>query len=141
MAYYAPLLLIILSSTLYHFTQKATPANVHPLLTLVITYGAATLFCLALLPLFPLKTSLGESLRRVNWASFVLALAITGIEIGFLLAYRAGWKISMAALITNTSVALLLIPVGLLGFAEKLSIHQAAGIALCIAGLILINLK
>ncbi len=141
MIYYAPLLLIILSSTLYHFTQKATPANVHPLLTLVITYGVATLVCLAMLPLFPIKTSLSESLRKVNWASFILALAITGIEIGFLLAYRAGWKISMAALITNTSVALLLIPIGMLGFAEKLSINQAAGIILCIAGLILLNIK
>ncbi len=141
MIYYAPLFLIILSSTLYHFTQKATPTDVHPLLALVITYGVAALVCLAMLPLFPIKTSLSESLRKVNWASFVLALAITGIEVGFLLAYRAGWKISMAALITNTSVALLLIPVGVLGYAEKLSINQAAGIVLCIAGLILINLK
>ncbi len=141
MILYAPLFLVILSSTLYHITQKATPANVHPMLTLAITYAAATLLCVFALPLFPLENGLGESLRKVNWASVILALAISGIEVGFLLAYRAGWKISLAALITNTSVALLLVPIGILGFAEKFSLNHIFGVILCIAGLIMLNIK
>jgi uncharacterized membrane protein len=133
--------LIILSSTIYHLTQKATPVDAHPLLTLAVSYAAATLVCLAALPLFPSAGGLGEAMRKLNWTSFLLALAITVIEVGFLLAYRAGWKISLAALIANTSVALLLVPIGILGFAERFSIHHVVGVILCIAGLIFLNVK
>jgi uncharacterized membrane protein len=141
MIHYAPLALIILSSTLYHLSQKATPPNAHPLLTLAVSYAAATLVCVAALPLIPLQGGLAEAVRKLNWTSLLLALAITGIEVGFLLAYRAGWKISQAALIANTSVALLLVPIGILGFAEKFSINHIIGVSLCIAGLILLNTR
>ncbi len=46
-----------------------------------------------------------------------------------------------AALIANTSVALLLLPIGLLGFAEKFAIQHVVGVILCLAGLILLNIK
>jgi len=141
MLYYVSIVLVIASTVIYHFTQKATPADAHPLLTLAVTYVAATALCLALLPFFPLRASLGESLRHLNWASIALAAAVTGIEVGFLLAYRAGWNISLAALIANTAVAAILAPAGLLLFAERLTPIQMVGIGACIIGLVLINYR
>jgi len=141
MLYYVSLLIVVASTVVYHLTQKATPADAHPLLALAVTYAAATALCLVLLPFFPLRASLGESLRRLNWASIALAAAVTGIEVGFLLAYRAGWNISLAALIANTAVAAILAPVGLLVFAEQLTPIQIAGISACIVGLALINYR
>ena len=79
------------------------------------------------------------SLRQVNWASFALALAIVGLEIGFLLAYRAGWNIALTAAVSNVAVTLLLIPVGLLLFKEKVSLVNIFGVILCVAGLVLVN--
>lgn len=141
MLYYLSILLVVVSTVVYHLVQKATPADAHPLLTLAVTYLVATLLCLALLPFFPLRAGLGESLRRLNWASIALAAAVTGIELGFLLAYRAGWNISLAALIANTAVAALLAPVGVLLFAERLTPLQIAGIGACAVGLLLINYR
>jgi drug/metabolite transporter (DMT)-like permease len=106
-----------------------------------VTYAAATALCLALLPFFPLRAGLAGELRRLNWASVVLAAAVTGVEVGFLLAYRAGWNISLAALIANTAVAAILVPVGLLLFAEQIRPIQAIGIGACLVGLVLINYR
>jgi drug/metabolite transporter (DMT)-like permease len=123
----------------YHLVQKSTPAQVHPVVGLAVTYAASLVICLLLLPLFPLAEGWRAELGRVNWASLALAFTVVGIELGFLLSYRAGWAISTAALASNIVVALLLIPIGLLVFGERLAWNQALGIAACVVGLALIN--
>jgi drug/metabolite transporter (DMT)-like permease len=112
---------------------------VNPALSLAATYGTAMLLCLALLPFFPLQGGLAASLRGLNWASFALAAAVVGLELGFLLAYRAGWNISLGAAVSNVSVAIVLVPVGLYVFRERLTPANLIGIALCLGGLVLIN--
>jgi multidrug transporter EmrE-like cation transporter len=77
----------------------------------------------------------------VNWASVALGVAIVGLELGFLLAYRAGWNISVAGIVSASLVALVLIPVGLTFFKEKLTPLNLLGVVLCIAGLVLVNIK
>ncbi len=133
------MILVVVSNVLYHIFQKTTPEDVNPLLSLAITYGVAVLLCLVLLPLFPLTTNLKDSLRQLNWTSFALAFAVLGLELGFLLAYRTGWNISAAPLVSNVTMALILLPIGLLFFKEKLSPVNSIGILMCVLGLVLIN--
>lgn len=139
MLFYGSMLLSIFSILFYHLFLKAVPSNAHPLVALAATYAIATVICLILLLVFPPIPSLYESLRQINWISGALAPVIVGVELGFLLAYRAGWNISIGGLIANVSVAVLLIPVGNLIFTERLSLTQIIGIGVCILGLILIN--
>jgi len=138
---YGAIALTILSNVLYHVFQKVIPGNVNPLLSLAVTYLVAATATLLLLPLFPLQGALGAEVRKLNWASVGLGAVIVRLELGFLLAYRSGWNISIASLVANTTVALLLIPVGLLLFKEELSAINILGIVLAIAGLMLVNLK
>jgi drug/metabolite transporter (DMT)-like permease len=126
---------------LYHVFIKLTPAGAHPALSLVATYGVATAVCGALLLAFPLKTTLADAFKQLNWATYALAGAIVGLEMAYILAYRAGWRISIAAVLVNTTVTLLLIPIGLMAFKEKLSPLNAAGILVAIAGLVMMNVK
>jgi drug/metabolite transporter (DMT)-like permease len=133
--------LTIISNVLYHIFQKMTPASVHPMLSLVVTYFTAGVICLMLLPFFTFDAGLLESLRRINWVSIALGFAIFGLELGFLLAYRSQWDLSVAGLISNTAVAVLLLPIGLLFFREKLTPLNILGVAVCVLGLILINWK
>ncbi len=137
--YYASMALTVLSNVLYHVFQKLTPGAVNPVLSLAATYGTAMILCLALLPFFPLRAGFVASLRGLTWPSFALALAITGLELGFLLAYRAGWNISLGPAVSNVLVAMVLLPVGLVLFREKLSVTNAIGVAACLIGLLLIN--
>jgi uncharacterized membrane protein len=139
--FYFPMGLTVLSGALYHVFQKLTPGNVNPMLTLAVTYVTAAVICFGLLAIYPSKTGAIESLRQLNWASFALALAIIGLEIGFLLVYRAGWNISLVAIVSNVAVTIVLVPVGLLVFKEKVSLVNLIGIVVCIVGLVMVNQK
>lgn len=136
--YYAAIALVVVSNTFYHVAQKSTPSDVHPLVSLLLTYLTAAALCVALLPFFPERANLVASLKKVNWASFALGISIVGLELGFLLAYRAGWNISLAQILTTILVSLLLIPIGLVFFHERLTLANAVGILLCLGGVLLI---
>jgi uncharacterized membrane protein len=133
--------LAITSTLLYHITQKLTPADVNPALALIVTYTVSLVVCVLLLPAFPLAKDMREALGQLNWASFALAFALVGLEVGFLLAYRSGWNISIAAIFVNVAGTLLLVPIGLLFFKERLSLVNLLGVLVCILGLIMINWK
>jgi multidrug transporter EmrE-like cation transporter len=87
------------------------------------------------------KSSLGDALRQVNWASVALAVSILGLELGFLLAYRAGWDISIAAIAVNAAAGLVLLPTGALLFRERPTTLNFLGVVVCIVGLIMINVR
>jgi drug/metabolite transporter (DMT)-like permease len=137
--FYSAIALTILSNVIYHITQKLTPSDVPPMLALAVTYGVALLVCLIAILVKPPAEGFAVAFRQLNWASFGLGLAIIGLELGYLLAYRAGWEISLAGMVSNSSVALLLIPVGMLFFKEKITPANLIGVAVCVVGLMLIN--
>lgn len=141
MLYYIGILLIVVSNVFYHIIQKLTPPNINPIFSLIITYLTAAVFCLILLPFYPNKESLLDSFKKLNWASFALGVSIIGLELGFLLAYRAGWNISLAQFYSTVLVTLLLVPIGILFFHEKLTLINLIGMLLCFSGFILINYK
>ncbi|MGR6835969.1 EamA family transporter [Syntrophomonas erecta] len=137
--YYLPIVLTIVANVFYHIFQKSIPEAANPMLSLIITYLTATLLSVLIL-LFGFKdTSIIAEIRKVNWASYALGVAIIGLELGFLLAYRAGWNVSLGALISNIAVSVLLIPIGIALFKETLTMQSFLGIVLCVSGLILIN--
>lgn len=139
--YFLPILLIILSNVFYNIAQKSTPSNVNPFVALLATYLMAALCCLVLIPFFNKGTSFLQSVKSLNWTTVVLGLSIVGLEFGYILAYRAGWNISVGSLVANIGLAVLLIPVGLLFYKEQINGNQVIGIVLCLAGLIFINRK
>lgn len=138
--FYASIALAVLGSIAYHVIIKFTPAGVNPAVSLGASYAVALGLCVGLLLVFPLGETMVREVKKLNWASYALALALVGLEVGFLLAYRAGWKISTAAIIVNVAATLLLIPVGIVLFKERLSVVNIAGIFVCLAGLVLVNL-
>jgi uncharacterized membrane protein len=134
-----PLVLIVISNVVYHVVAKQTPSGANTFLSLTVTYlvGAAV----ALIGYFvtsPTK-SIAQNFSQLNWTSYVLGLAIVGLETGFIYLYRAGWKVSIGPLVANTIVAAAMIVIGLLFYKEGLSLKQIIGIALCIGGLVLVN--
>ena len=131
--------LAIASTVAYHVVLKLTPAGANPLLSLMLTYGAVTVLFGAVLALGPGEFGWREEVRHVNWTALALAVAIIGLDLGFILLYRSGFEVSLGALVTQTAAAMLLVGIGLLVFREKLSLANGLGIALCLAGLWLVN--
>ena len=137
--FYFSITLAILSSALYHFSQKATPAEVNPAVAILVTYVVA--FCLTLLLFFFLPTKIGflAEVRQLNWASYLLAFSIVGLEVGFLLVYRSGWNLGIAAVLVNVVASLMLVPIALFVFKQRLSPVNIIGILVCLAGLVMLN--
>jgi uncharacterized membrane protein len=141
MLFYWPIILTVVSNVCYHVFLKLTPENANPLLSLSATYATAMAATLAIYPFYASGNGLRQDLGELNWTSLALGIAIVGLEVGFLLAYRLGWQISLAGMISNSAVALLLIPIGLLFFQDSLSPMNILGIVFCFIGLLLVNWK
>ena len=135
-----PILLVILSNTVYNICTKSTPGNVNAFGTLMITYAVATILT-ALIFVFLVKPeNVLTELSRVNWTSVVLGMAIVGLELAYIFAYRAGWKVSSASLVANIGLSIVLIFVGVILYGENISLKQVMGILVCCVGLFLINM-
>jgi drug/metabolite transporter (DMT)-like permease len=139
--FYFSITLAICSSALYHFSAKSTPANVNFSISLVVTYLVALGIVLLTTFFFPAKNGLVAELKQLNWASVLLAIAIVGIEFGFLLVYRSGWNLGIAAVLVNVMASLILLPVAIILFKDKISWVNVLGIIVCFIGLIMLNWK
>jgi len=143
---FLPILVIVFSNTFYNVCAKSTPANLNTFASLTVTYGIAMLFSLVLfLVTGPSGVAGGgrnllTELSKTNWTTWVLGLAVVGLEGGFLFAYRAGWKISSAQIVASISLTCVLLVVGFLFYHESITARQLIGTVVCFAGLLLITL-
>jgi len=139
--FYFSIILAICSSALYHFSAKSVPSNINFSISLVVTYAVALGITFVTTFFFPAKNGVVAELKQLNWASFLLAIAIVGIEFGFLLVYRSGWNLGIAAVLTNVVASLILVPVAIFVFKDKLTLVNVLGIFVCLAGLVMLNWK
>lgn len=139
--FYFSISLAIVSSALYHFVAKSTPSNVNFTVSLLVTYAIAFAVTLLGFFFFPLRGGIMAEVRQLNWASVGLAIAIVGIEFGFLLTYRAGWNLGIAAVLVNVVASLILVPVAIRVFRDQISWVNVVGILVCLVGLVLLNWK
>jgi len=139
--FYFSITLAICSSALYHFVAKSTPSNVNFTVSLLVTYAVAFTVTLFTFFFFPARDGLAVEFKQLNWASIGLAVAIVGIEFGFLLTYRAGWNLGIAAVLVNVVASLILVPVAILVFKDRISWVNITGILVCLVGLVMLNWK
>ena len=139
--FYTSIIIAIVSVVLYQIFQKGISASVNPLISIIITYSVALIFSIILYFIFPAKENFVDSVKNANYASYLLGIAIIGTEIGFLLIYRSGWKISLAAPFTSAITNTSLIIIGLLAFKDHISGLKLIGLLFCVVGVLLISLK
>ncbi len=137
--FFLPLILGVCACVPYHISLKSLPASVHPLAALAIAYSIAALSCIAIVTFSPSKIDWIQSIKDMKWLGVALGLGILGVELGFLLAYRAGWNVNAASVTFNAMVGIVLIGVGYFLFKEHLTWINFSGIALCLTGIFLIT--
>ncbi|MBO2516601.1 MAG: hypothetical protein CW338_04875 [Clostridiales bacterium] len=140
-AYIWPLGLVVISNVFYHICADSVPEKANPFASLTVTYivGAA-----ASLIMYYVLNRDGNILReygKMNWAPFVLGLAIVGLEVGFIYAYKAGWQVSTAQLVASAALSIILVFVGYFMKGEPITWNKIAGIIVCLGGLVLIGIK
>lgn len=139
MTYYGSIIIIIISIVTYQVFQKSINSNINPVVSIIISYTIALVCSFLLLLFFPVKGEFMKEIQKANMASYLLGVAVVGIEIGYLLAYRFGWKLHMAMPVTSSVNIVILAVLGYFFFKEQLSPLKIFGIVLCIAGIYLLN--
>jgi multidrug transporter EmrE-like cation transporter len=139
LAAFAPLLLVVSGSLVYHIGAKSIPQAFDPVASLVGLYatalaGGILVYAIARPAAVPFAMS------RL-WHPTIAAVGIGAlmIEMGFLLAYRGAWPVSTASVITNGLVAVLLVAIGASFFGEPITFLKLAGVVLCLAGVFLLQ--
>ena len=139
-----PIVLVLGSNIIYHISAKEIPSDIDAFASLTVTYAVAcvmTLICFFAFKKISGSKSFAEECRKSNWAPFALGIVIVGLEFGWIMAYKAGWQVSMGYIIVTSIVSTALLFVGYLLYKEKITRNKVIGLALCLVGLVIINLQ
>lgn len=136
---YVPVLIVVLSNTVYHICTKSVPQNVNTFAALSVTYAVGAIASAVIYLLTQKNPDLLGEFRGLNWSSFVLGLSIIGLEAGYILMYKVGWDVSVGQIVQSAFLAVALIVVGYLMFGEAITLRKILGIAVCLGGLYLIG--
>ncbi|MDO4834624.1 MAG: EamA family transporter [Bacillota bacterium] len=134
-----PILLAVGADVFYQICAKSMPGTLNPYAGLVITYGVGAVLSFILYEISSKGGNLIREWHGANWTVFVFGIAIVGLEIGNIFMYRAGWNVNTGYIVKSIILAGVLVFVGYLMFKESITMTKIAGIAVCMAGLYLIN--
>jgi uncharacterized membrane protein len=137
-SFYLPFAITVGGMLLYHLSQKSIPKEMNPFHATAIAYAMGIVACAVMGVTYSTNRSIISSLKLSNWAVYGMGIGAAAIEVGFMVAYRMGWKVSLTAIATNVAATAILIPIGLLAFREHLSTRNILGVILCVVGLFLV---
>lgn len=134
-----PVFIIVFSNILYQICAKGIPEQMNTYASMTVTYAVATLFSALMFFITTKGGNLLKEFKLANWATVVLGIVITGLEVGFIYAYKAGWKVSTLATVTNAFLAIGLLFLGFFMYHEVINWSKILGVVICLVGLWFIN--
>lgn len=138
--YYISILMAVTAGVLYHVSQKSIPENASPAVSMMLTFATALLGTTIWYQFDGSERHLLDHVKETNWASISLGLSLIGLELGILLAYRAGWKVSNFSVANMTLLALFLLPVGMVLFKETVNFRTVVGLVIALTGIAIMKL-
>jgi drug/metabolite transporter (DMT)-like permease len=142
MSYFLAPMLVVLGMVVYQVSQKTTDQDANPFVVIIMAYSIGIAACVGGYFFLPRQdAALVPMMRTVVWPAIGIGLGAAAIEIGFMLAYRAGWNLSLLPISATVCGTAVLMLIGLIAFRESLSIEKIVGVLLCVGGLVLITIK
>ena len=138
-SYIWPIGLVVLSNTVYQICAKSVPDKMNPFASLTVTYLVGASVSAALYFLLNRGGNLIREYTNLNWVPFALGIAVVGLEVGFIYAYKVGWQVSTASIVQSAFLAVVLLLVGFFLYREALSLNKLVGMLICLVGLYFIN--
>ena len=130
LSWLGPLALTIAGGVVYHVSAKSLPKDLSPALVLVGAYATALCGSLAVYVVLPADPTATAASSVLSPAVILVGLGATMIELGYVLTYRAAWPVSVAAIVINSMVAVVLVVVGVAVFSERLTLSRALGLTM-----------
>ena len=135
-----PIAVIVGSNVVYNICTKAVPNQIDPFAALLVTYSLGAVICGVILAVSH-RGITPALFSGINWASVLLAFSVVFLEVGYIIAFRAGWNISACSIVANVALAIALFIIGIIFYKESVSLRQTVGMAICLVGLFVINMK
>jgi drug/metabolite transporter (DMT)-like permease len=135
--YVGSIALVAVSLVAYQLAQRSVSGGSNAWSPLLVAYVLGAAVCGVGL-LVSSRSPVAELLRSASAGSFVLGIAVVGIEFGYLQAHRAGWHPAAVGLVGSVSGAVLLAVVAATVLREPLTTRQLVGMACCAVGLALL---
>ena len=126
-----PLLIVVGANTIYNISTKSTPSDVNAFASLATSYFIAMFGSVMMFFFTADSKNLLVEVSKTNWSALALGIAIVGLEFGYICIYRAGWKIGVASLVANISLACVLLLIGLFVYKEVITLKQLLGMGIC----------
>ena len=143
-SYLWPIGLVVISNIMYQICAKEVPTGMNAFASLTVTYVVAAISSVIFFFILGGNsegTGLMGEYSKINWAPFILGVAIVGLEVGWIFAYKAGWEVSTGFIVQSAVLAIFLLALGYFMYHEVLTWNKLVGVAVCLVGLVIINLK
>lgn len=131
-SYVWPIVLVVLSNTVYQICAKSVPEEINPFASLTVTYLVGAFICAILYYVLGTDGNLAKEYGKLNWAPFVLGIVIVGLEAGWIYAYKAGWQVSTGFIVQSAFLAVVLLFVGYFLYHEALTWNKMIGVIICL---------
>ena len=95
-SYFWPIILVVICNTFYQIFAKGIPADMDTMASMTVTYFVATITSACLFFIMKHGGSLAQEYSKMNYAPPLLGVAIVGLEVGFIYAYKIGWPVRAA---------------------------------------------
>ena len=141
MTMYWPIALIVCSNIFYNICAKSTPEKVNPFAALIITYIVGAIASTIIYFLTSKNGNLIAEYKHINWTTFILGLAVLGIEAGSIYMYQAGWNLNTGQIVHSSLSAIAFLFFGFLLYKEPITWNKVVGMFICLIGLYIINKK
>src|SRR5690348_15263458 len=107
-SFYLPFFITVGGMLLYQVSQKSMPKEINPFHATALAYLIGIVLCSVLGFTYTADRSISSSLKLANWAVIGMGIGAAAIEVGFMLAYRMGWRLGIIAASTNATAVLIL---------------------------------
>jgi drug/metabolite transporter (DMT)-like permease len=125
----------------YHNLVKRIPETIDPMVSVIAIYIGVLLLGVVLLPMIYSGGRINESLKQLGWVHIGIAVCIVLMELGFILMYRSGWKLSVGNIVTGVAINIVLMIIGIFFLKEKLSMVNMLGVVFCIVGVAMVGFR
>ena len=79
-SYIWPLVIIVVSNTVYQICAKAIPSQMNVYASMTVTYAVATVFSLVAFFVTSKGGNIFKEFSYSNWATFLIGVVITGLD-------------------------------------------------------------
>lgn len=139
MSYAWPIALVVISNVVYQICAKSIPKEMDTMASMIVTYLVGALCSAVMFFVMNRDANVIAEFSKMNAAPALLGIAVVGLEVGMIYAYKVGWSVSTASIVQSAFLAVALIIVGALLYKEAITVNKVIGIICCLIGLFFIN--